>query len=153
MTMMSFSLALRLDDEEAGFDDRRDLDRLAVDGQAAGLDLGDVENAVDQGQQVVGRLLDIAGILVDSLRIGDLQRAQHVGKADDGVERRPQLMAHIGDEFGLGLGGELGLHLGGVESDRLLLARDGMPKWSEYSAISEPSLNHRGPKVRMRRCL
>ena len=33
-------------------------------------------------------------------------------------------MAHVGDEFGLGLGGEFGVDLGGVERNGLLLLRD-----------------------------
>ena len=75
---------------------------------------------------MIGRLLDIARILADAGGLGDVEGAQHVGEADDGVERGPELMAHIGDEFGLGLGSELGLDLGGVEGKRLLLPGDGV---------------------------
>ena len=35
----------------------------------------------------------------------------HLGEADDGVERRAQLVAHVGEEFGLGAVGALGLRL------------------------------------------
>jgi hypothetical protein len=37
--------------------------------ELAGLDLGDVENAADQRQQVLGSFVDIAGIFPDPLRI------------------------------------------------------------------------------------
>jgi len=34
---------------------------------------------------------------------------QDLGEADDGVERRPQLMRHVGEELGLVLAGDLDL--------------------------------------------
>ena len=34
-----------------------------------------------------------------------------LGEADDGVERRAQLVAHVGEELGLGAVGALGLRL------------------------------------------
>ena len=64
------------------------------------------------------------------------QRAEHAaahdfGKSDDGVERRAQLVAHIGEEFRLGLVGFLGavffvgIFLREIDQfDGLLLQRD-----------------------------
>ena len=40
--------------------------------------------------------------------------AEQLGKADHRVERRPQLMAHVGDEFGFDLARQLGLDAGRV---------------------------------------
>ena len=37
-------------------------------------------------------------------------------------------MAHVGDEFGLGLGGQFGIDLGGMQRNRLLLLGDGDAK-------------------------
>ena len=92
-------LGLGLDDQKAGFDQGTDVHGLALDLHAARLDLGHIEDAVDQSEEVVGRLFDIAGILVDPDRLRDVEGAKHVGEADDGIERCAQLMAHIGDEL------------------------------------------------------
>ena len=133
---------LGLDDEQAGGEDGREVDRLAIDRELAGLDLRDVENAVDEGEEVFGRLLDVARILLDLFRCRHRLGVEHVGKADDGVERGAQFMAHVGDEFGLGLGGQFGVDLGGVERDRLLLLGDGHSKmireFANERAILEP---------------
>ena len=79
----------------------------------AGLDLGDVEDVVDHRQQVLAGGADL-------LQVGDLLAApvelrvleQHLAVADDGVERRAQLVAHLGQELGLGAVGALGFLLG-----------------------------------------
>ena len=77
----------------------------------AALYLGDVEDVVDDGQQVRGgvanevRVLDDVGVLQTPLVV----RAEQLGKADHRVERRAQLMAHVGDEFGFHLARELRL--------------------------------------------
>ena len=62
-----------------------------------GLDLRQVENVVDQGKQVPARTqhaIERFGVLLERLRI----LPQHLADADDGIERRAQLMAHIGEE-------------------------------------------------------
>jgi len=56
---------LGFDDQQAGLQDGGDADGFQIDGQFAGLDLGDVEDAVDQGQEMFGGLADIGGILFD----------------------------------------------------------------------------------------
>src|SRR3984893_18534438 len=68
---------------------------------APGLDLGEVEDVVDQGKQVPARTqyaIERFEVLIEALRI----LAQHLGNADDGVERRAQLVAHVGEELRLG---------------------------------------------------
>ena len=72
----------------------------------ARLDLGQVENVVDQRQQIAARR-------VDGLRVLDLLRAQvaglvvrqQLGQDQRGVERRAQFVAHVGQELALVLAG------------------------------------------------
>jgi len=74
-------------------------------------DLGDVEHIVDQRQQVIAALVnDGEGFLVrqGSGRIA----AQNVGQAEDCIQGRTQLMAHVGQEEALGAIGGLGGFLG-----------------------------------------
>ena len=66
--MHVFFLGLGFDDEQAGLEDGGDADGFQVDGQFAGLDLGDIEDAVDQREEMFGGLADVAGILVDFFR-------------------------------------------------------------------------------------
>ena len=76
----------------------------------AGFDLGEVENVVDQAEQVLARTLDL-------LEIGNDRFLSEIGHvflknfavADDGVERRAQLVAHIGEELRLVLARQLEL--------------------------------------------
>ena len=114
----------RLDRLGHVLDQRRQRERFEVKLHAPRLDLRQVENVVDQGEQVAGgaqhpleRLelvlaLEIAGVL-----------QQHLGDADDGVERRAQLVAHAGEELRLVLAGDLellALLLDLVEQPRVL---------------------------------
>jgi hypothetical protein len=64
------------------------------------LDLGEVENVVDQSEQVPGgaeHAVERLDVLLQCLRI----LPQHLGDADDGVQRRTQFVAHIGQELRL----------------------------------------------------
>jgi hypothetical protein len=63
-----------------------------------GLDLGQVKDIVDQGEQVPGcteHAIEGLDVLLQRLDI----LPQHLADADDGIERRAQLMAHIGEEL------------------------------------------------------
>src|SRR5262249_52975908 len=67
---------------------------------APGLDFGQVEDVVDQGEQVARRTQNAIKWLklVVALEItGVLQ--EHFRDADDGIERRAQLVAHAGEEL------------------------------------------------------
>ncbi len=76
---------------------------LRVDLDALGLDLGQVEDVVDQPEKM-------ARVRFDLLHVGDQRRfaevleflLQHLGIADHRRERRAQLVAHVGQELTLG---------------------------------------------------
>ncbi len=91
-------------------------ERLVVERQLAGLHLGEIENVVEQRQQRLGtahRRLGKPPLLV-------VQRGveQQAGHADHAVHRRPDLVAHVGQELALGPVGRLGLLA--MEAQRLL---------------------------------
>ena len=98
-------------DNAHGFVEQRiELEILEIEPDAAGLDLRHVENVVDDLKQILAAAADIAAIFM--IFFG-AERAEHagfhdLGKSDDGVERRAQLVAHIGEEFRLRLVGFLG---------------------------------------------
>ena len=58
--------------------------------------------SLDQGEQMRSAAEDVADEA--SLLIGhraDQAVPEHLGEADDGVQRGPQLVGHVGEEFGL----------------------------------------------------
>ena len=126
------------------------LDLLEVEPDAAGLDLRHVEDVVDQVEQVLAALVDVAAY---SRYFSVAERAEHarlhdLGEADDGVERRAQLVAHIGEELRfrlvgvLGAGLLLGVFLGEVgELVGLVLQRQLRVRRSATVAISRFSLS------------
>ena len=90
-----------------------EFDSLGRQPDAAGFDLRHVEDVVDDVEQIVAAFADVAGIF--AVFFG-AERSEHggfhdFGKADDGVERRAQLVAHVGEEFRFGLVGFLGAGL------------------------------------------
>ena len=90
-----------------------DLDRLLGQRRAAGLDARHVEDVVDHRQEIFAARADVGAVflvLVGAERAEDAA-LHHLGEADDGVERRAQLVAHVGQELGLGAVGALGLGL------------------------------------------
>ena len=78
--------------------------------QLAGFDLGDIQDVVDQRQQVGAVALDgLHGVqLVGIDEVGQ----QQLGEAQDGGHGRANLVAHVGQEVGLGAAGGLGGQLG-----------------------------------------
>ena len=100
----------------AGGNQRRDvLDRLGeiergrVEHELAGVDLGEVENVVDDGQQRIARFHDDVGECL-LLRV-EFGFGEEFGHAEHAVHRRADLVAHIGQEFRLGAIGEHGAAL------------------------------------------
>ena len=81
---------------------------LQLDLDLAGLDLGEIENVVDQVEQVLAAGMDGVEIFAALfLALGEAA-AQHVGEADDRVHRRADFVAHAGQEFALGAVGGFG---------------------------------------------
>ena len=79
--------------------------------QFAGLDLAEVQDVVEDPQQVGGGAADLAQVV---LLLGRELGAQgQRGQADDGVHRRADLVAHVGQEaaprIGCGLRGVTGI--------------------------------------------
>ena len=74
--------------------------------QLAGFDLAQVEHVVDHVQQMVGGLADLAQAIGHRAAAG--VTLHQVREADDGVHRRADLMADVGQEGALGTVGRLG---------------------------------------------
>ena len=66
--------------------------RLQRKPQLAALDLGDVEDLVDQPDQMPSRLRDVLDTV--ALFCAELVKLQQLGEPQNGVQRSPQLMAH-----------------------------------------------------------
>ena len=97
------------------------IERLLAEIELAGLDLRHVENAVDEFEQMAARFVDQAGIFQIARRTDGPEHLvrHHFGEADDGVQGRAQLVAHIGEEARLGLVGLLG-HVASVDQFALM---------------------------------
>ena len=77
------------------------LDVLQVELETSGLDLRHVEHVVDDVEQVFAAAVNVAAVL--DIFVG-AERAEHsrfhdLGETDDGIQRRAQLVAHVGEEF------------------------------------------------------
>ena len=80
---------------------------------------------------------------IDQPRILELARGielerlvgQHVGEADDGVERRAQLVAHGRDEAALGGAGALGFRARGIDGQLLRLALAHIAQHRDHFAL------------------
>src|SRR4051812_19784170 len=88
-----------------------------------GLDFRQVENVVDEGQEMPAALPDVAGVCAIPRRADRAEDLafDDLGKADDAIERRPQFVAHIGQELALHAARGLSLDLGGIQFEALLL--------------------------------
>ena len=75
--------------------------------ELARLDLGEVEDVVDDVQQVVGGAANELELLALDGIVGALER--QLGHTHDAVHRRADLVAHVGEELRLGAGGLLRL--------------------------------------------
>jgi hypothetical protein len=78
-------------------DEPGQINRLGIEFELAGFDLGEVEYLVDQAKEVGPSGIHTAQRLQRLLRAEPGRVADHhLGQADDGVERRAQLVAHAG---------------------------------------------------------
>jgi len=101
----------------AGIDQLGDVDGLIGELEPAGADLGQIENVVDQLQQMLPAGVEIVGVF-EIFAVADRPQdfvGDDLGKADHRIERRAQLVAHIGEEFGFGAQRRLGPAIGLVE--------------------------------------
>jgi hypothetical protein len=81
-------------------DEPRQIDTLEIEFELAGFDLREVEYLVDEVQQVLSGGIHPAQGLQRVFRAEARRvRDHHLGQADDGVERRAQLMTHAGEEL------------------------------------------------------
>ncbi len=92
------------------------IERMVLQLELARLDLGEIENVADDGQERVGALAD--GLRVILLLRVELGAEQQTGHADDRIHRGADFVAHVGQEFRLGLVGLLG---GVLRGDQLFL--------------------------------
>ena len=79
---------------------------LGRQGKLAGFDLGEVEHLVDKVQQAVGREFDHGQLFALGQFEGGVE--QEFGQTDNGVHRRADLVAHVGEKLALGAAGRLG---------------------------------------------
>ena len=138
----------RLQAEALGAVDRMD-QLIEVDGpvnevERVGLDLGQVEHVADQlQQQLVVILDDVDELLFLLLVIGGEQQAR---EPDDGVERRADLVAHVGQERRFQPVGLLGLLPGRDEGLLLFLAFGDQQQRADERRRPAPvvAFDHRG---------
>ena len=86
-------------------DERREVDLFGLDGHRARLDLRQIEDVGDQIQQVGAGRVDGPGeldLLPTEIPFGVV--AQLLAENQDAVERRPELVRHVGEELRLVLG-------------------------------------------------
>ena len=86
---------------------------MGVDAQLPRLDAGEVENVVEDPQQTAARRADASQHVALARAPGLV--LQQLGQAQHGIERRADLVAHVGEEFGLGAVGGLRPHQGRLE--------------------------------------
>src|SRR4030095_3132101 len=87
-----------------------EIERPELQLHPARLDLGEVQDVVDQREQVAPRGQDepdVLGLLL--VKLAKHAVVQHLREADDRVEGGAELMGHVGEELGLVLAGDLKL--------------------------------------------
>ncbi len=95
------------DDRDDIVENRGEVEVGALQMQPARLDLGQVENVVDDRQQVLPGAVDL--VQARGLFRRRPGAPQQMGEADDGVQRSSDLVAHVGQEAALGQIGGLRL--------------------------------------------
>src|SRR4051794_17194617 len=99
-----FTFGAALDQLDAGTGDFLQIDLFLVERELGGFGFGHIEDVVDDGQQVspaeqyIQRIFAVA--LVDWPKNGPMY---HFREAYDRIQRRPKLMAHIGQKLRFGL--------------------------------------------------
>ncbi len=107
----AFFTALKRHAIDGFLDEHGEVEGMILELELARFDFGKVENLTDDGQQRVGALPDCLRIV--ALLGREIGAEQQAGHADDGVHRRADFVAHVGQEFRLGLVGVFRRFLGG----------------------------------------
>ena len=120
-------LGQRNDERPHLFEQRHDFDVFEKNVHLAGFDFRQIENVVDQAEQVTAGAFDLLEI-ADEIVLSEIGGVflEDFAVADDGVERRAQLMAHIGEELRFVLARDLEL-AGACPRSRGTAARSGSP--------------------------
>ncbi len=107
LELVVVGLNLGLDRRHDLLNQLRQIDRLGVDVHSTGFDFGEIEHIVDHREQVIAGGLNREQVLERSrtrLAVLFLKLLTYELRVpDDGRERCPQLMAHVGEERGLRL--------------------------------------------------
>jgi len=116
-------------------------ERLALNLHVARLDLGQVEDVVQQVQQAVGG--ELHRLQVFALFLGQVRRESEIGHAEDAVHGRANLMRNVGEELVLQPVGALASFLLDAELARALL--DGALQTGLLPEMAQPGL----PQIEM----
>ena len=92
--------------EKAVRDGLLQVERHELEIELVGLDLGEIEDVVDDAEQRLRRVVDLGDVVL--LPRVELRLEREIGHADDRVHRRADLVAHVGEEHRLRLGRRLG---------------------------------------------
>ena len=107
---------------ERALDALPQVERLGLELELPRLDLGEVEDVVDDGQERVAALTDDLREL--ALLVGQRGVQEEPAHPDHGVQRGPDLVAHRRQEGALGLVGRLGLPAGPEELGDVVIDPD-----------------------------
>src|SRR6266850_2206065 len=90
------------DDRHTAVERRRQRERRDLELHTTGLDLREVQDVVDEREEMLARGEDVLLILtLLRVELSEHSGEHHVGEADDRVERRAQLVAHVREELAL----------------------------------------------------
>jgi len=117
----------------------RELELREVEGGLAALDLGHVEDVVEQAQHVQGGGLDLAGVVAHEVGVAGVAEEER-GQAHDGVHGGADVVAHVGQERALGLVGHLG-HGEGLPQHLLVAALPGAVGQHRHAATAAVDLH------------
>ncbi|MNS55130.1 hypothetical protein D3C72_879560 [compost metagenome] len=122
-------------DAQAVVDQGIEVELHIVQFDLPGLELGDVENLVDQRQQFVAGAVD--GLHVVALLDRQWRAQQQFGHAQHAVHRRADFVADLGEELGFGV--DLGIARGEVAADAETTFGDAALTLAEGDAHQQPA--------------
>jgi hypothetical protein len=108
-----FGRGLEGEEVEGLFEAEGEFEGRALELHLAGLDFGEIEDVVDDGEEGFAGGAD--GVDEVALLAGERGLHEEAGHADDAVHGRADFVRHGGEELALGAGGFVGLVLGAAE--------------------------------------